>query len=64
MIVPQTRTLGLSVACRTCGKMEFFEGGLLHSVAALRNSPRWYVDEKNFAQCKECFYRRKAGEVS
>lgn len=64
MIVPQTRTLGLSVSCRTCGKVEFFEGGLLHSVAALHNSPRWYLDENDLAQCKQCYDRRKAGEVS
>lgn len=57
--------MGLTVRCRSCGKAEFFEGGLLHSVAALHNSPRWYLDKNDLATCKECVDKqRKAGEVS
>lgn len=55
---------GANVRCRDCGKTEFFEGGVLHSILAAKNSPNWYIDDRDFAVCKQCYDKRKAGEVS
>ena len=45
---------GCTLTCRRCGKSEFFEGGLLHSLAAAEASPNWAHDT-GFVLCTACF---------